>query len=339
MLKPSFEAPKAPIGFFKSLWKGVEAVNSHLWLLVIPVVLDLFLWLGPRVSVAGVLYPWVAMMETALRSVQSDASFLVPLRQFVADFNLFKLLANLPLFPPSVMADRMPTQSPLGVPTSIQVQDPLVALVFAAALVAGSLVLGALYWAIAGESLADRRRNARDFVRRVAQTAVAVLALILLFALIMVSGVFLSLVVSGLIGLFWLEGSLFLLQLFVFGFIGLLFWATLFFVFAPHGTVLFQDGIGRAIWNSVETSRWIYPLSMWIPILYLILNMFALQVWALPDQTDWLCLLGVLGNAYTGSVLVMASLVYYQDKRRWIDEVRTLIQSQRAATVPPATSA
>jgi hypothetical protein len=338
MLKTGIETPKAPIGFLRSLWKGVEAVNAHLWLLLIPVGLDAFLWLGPRLSIAGLAYPWLAMLESTLRSAQNDTSFLIPLRQILADFNLFKLLSNLPLFPPSLMVDYMPTQSPLGAPVIYPVQDSLTALGLTLALVLASLFLGSGYWVMAGAALSGRSIRARDLFLRWLRTVAAVFLLLILSVCILVGGFFLSLMVSSLIGIFWVEGSIFLMQLFLFAFFGLLFWLVLFVVFTPHGIILHQDGILRAVWNSVETSRWIYPLSMWIPILYLILNMLLLGIWSLPAQTDWLCALGVLGNAYTGSVLVMASLIYYQDKRRWIDEVRILIQSHKAESLPPTTS-
>jgi hypothetical protein len=335
MQKISVEPPKAPIGFFKSLWKGVEAVNSHLWLLAIPIVLDIFLWFGPHISVAEVLAPFLQMVESAFRSTQGDPALFAPFREFLVHFNLFAILSNLPLFPPSIMASRIPVQTPLGLPVVLQVQDPLSGSLLLLALFLGSIALGSSYWLIAGRAVADRGWNLQSFAARWIRTVGVMLALFVLLGLLILAFSVFGLIIASVLGVVWLQGSIFITQLLVFGGIGLLFWVVLFMVFSPHGTILYQDGILRAMWNSLETSRWIYPLSMWVPILFLILNMIAVQIWALPAETEWVGLLSILGNAYTGSVLVVASLIYYQDKRRWIEQVRALIQSQKAASVPP----
>jgi hypothetical protein len=335
MQKISAETPKAPIGFFKSLWKGVEAVNSHLWLLFIPVGLDIFLWFGPHVSVAEVLAPFLQTVESAIRSAQGDPSLFAPIRDFFANFNLMAVLSNLPLFPPSIMAARMPVQTPLGLPIVLQVRDPLTGSLLALAIFLGSLGLGSVYWLMAGRAITDRGWSLQSFAARWIRTVGVVFGILILIAILILAILLISLIVVGVLGLVWLEGSIFLMQLLLFGAIGILFWVVLFLVFSPHGTVLYQDGILRAMWNSIETSRWVYPLSMWVPIFFLVLNMVAIQIWALPAENDWLGILSILGNAYTGSVLVVASLIYYRDKRRWIEEVRALIQSQKAATLPP----
>jgi hypothetical protein len=50
MASDQFTSPPPPIGVIESLTSGFELVAGKLPLLIIPVLLDLFLWMGPRVS-------------------------------------------------------------------------------------------------------------------------------------------------------------------------------------------------------------------------------------------------------------------------------------------------
>jgi hypothetical protein len=114
-----------------------------------------------------------------------------------------------------------------------------------------------------------------------------------------------------------------------------LFWIVLFFMFSMHGTVLFRDDLLPAIWNSVNTSRWMYPLSIWIPILLVMVYFLSSAVWSLAPDDSWAGAVGVLGNAYTSSVVVVASMAYYVDKRRWITEVQAYLKARWAEKNPP----
>jgi hypothetical protein len=335
MLKSGIEAPKAPIGFLASLWKGVGAVNSHPVLLLIPVLLDALLWFGPHLSILNIITPALRAMGSAVTSVQADPAILEFLRDYFTGFNLFTFLSFLPLFPPSIMAARMPSATPLGPPINVQISDPAVCIVTAASLVVFSICLGSIYWVAAGSATVEQRWTVREITSRWARTTGNMLVLVISFAIALLVALFVIFTFNQLISLFWPAGAALLIQLFLFAVGGIFFWLVLFMVFTPHGTVLFQDGLLRAIWNSIETARWIYPLSMWIPILMLVLNVIATSIWSLPDEKDWISVLSVLGNAYTSSVLVTASFVYYRDKRRWIGEVRALMQSQRATDTPP----
>ena len=46
----NISAPTPPVGVIESFTVGFETVASRLVLLLLPLVLDLFLWVGPRLS-------------------------------------------------------------------------------------------------------------------------------------------------------------------------------------------------------------------------------------------------------------------------------------------------
>lgn len=335
MDKLTIDGPKMPIGLMASLWKGIEYVNAHLGILVLPVLMDVFLWFGPRLSIVTIaqpLFEWMASKTPADPQAQASVNALIAA---IKDFNLFNLLSLIPLYPPSIMADITPTASPLGTPVVFTIPGWTQFLLLTTGIGLFSMVFGSAYWMTAGWSLKIGAGSFREGVVRWIRTVavVVVLCAAFLFTVIAVGGPLLLFlqevpgisadIKAGIAQVIIILGG------------SLLFWLVLFVMFSVHGTILFGDGVRSAIWNSVNTSRWLYPVSVWIPILLIMLNLLLSMVWSLAPADNWTGAIGVLGNAYTGSVIVTASMVYYIDKRRWVSEVKQYLQSRMAGSMPP----
>ena len=87
------------LGIIEALSAGLDAVLRHPWLFLIPVLLDVFLWVGPRMQ-APALYrsfePTLRQMTTAMTS--SEARFAAQelskaVEQFFTQYNLFAWLS------------------------------------------------------------------------------------------------------------------------------------------------------------------------------------------------------------------------------------------------------
>jgi hypothetical protein len=250
-------------------------------------------------------------------------------------FNLFSLISFIPLFPPSLMADIAPLLNPLGAPAVLPVAGWLEFLLLLGGLPLLSLVFGSAYWVLAGRAVGKGAWTVRECLTRWIRTvAVAVLLGLSFFFVIFAFGIPILFVIWLIAGVSPQIGAI-LGQAFVILGGSFLFWLVLFVMFSVHGTILFGDGILSAVGNSVNTSRWLYPLSIWIPILLIMLYFLSSSIWSLAPVGDWTGALGILGNAYTGSVVVAASMVYYIDKRRWINEVKEYLQTRMAEKIPP----
>ena len=70
MDKIAVDGPKPPIGFLSSLWKGIEFVNAHPGILVVPLIVDAFLWFGPHLSLVSLINPLLDSVNTALAANQ-----------------------------------------------------------------------------------------------------------------------------------------------------------------------------------------------------------------------------------------------------------------------------
>src|SRR6185503_16149438 len=144
-------APPPP-GVIGSLRAGFDTVAGHVWLIVLPLGLDIFLWLGPRLSVDGLLRPFVRYMFLQARRnvdvseldrfLEAQTNFLDVLQKF----NLLSLISKFRTFPigiSSLLAQTMPVNTPLGEQNVVQVSSiPL--------LVGIVLILTMLGWVVGG---------------------------------------------------------------------------------------------------------------------------------------------------------------------------------------------
>jgi hypothetical protein len=334
MEKIAIDGPKAPIGFLSSVWKGIEFVNGHPWIMTVPVFMDAFLWFGPHLSIASLLNPVLASVNLALATSQFNPAVMDTLRQAVGKYNLFSLLSIIPLFPPSLMAGVAPGQTPLGNPVVIPVINWWVCLGVVPVLIALSIGIGSTYWLFAGKAAQPGKWTPRDWLGRWTRAVIVMVLLCGSFLILTLAIAVPVLIIISLVGFISVDIAASLSQLFFFLGGGFLFWILLFFMFSIHGVILCRDGILQSIRNSIITSRWLYPLSIWIPIFLILLQYLTSMVWGLAGDTTWTGAVGILGNAYTSSVVVMASMAYYIDKRRWITEIQSFLQSRGAAPTP-----
>jgi len=145
------EKASHPLGVIGSLAAGFEMIGRNLSLITLPVLLDLLLWLGPRISVAPLLEQLVAFMLSRPSPDPETARQVVQVTQLVGQFaersNLFSLLSAFPLLNvPSLLAQRSPGGvSPLGTAHVLLTSNVLMVMAWAIVLVPIGLVLGFVY--------------------------------------------------------------------------------------------------------------------------------------------------------------------------------------------------
>ena len=149
-VKTKEESPR-PLGVIGSLTAGFEMLGRHLWLITLPVLVDLLLWLGPRISIAPLVEQFAAFLtsrsapDPAMVGQIRQAAHL--LEEFGERSNLLALLSALPLLNvPSLLAQHAPgLSSPLGEPLVMLNANVLIVIAWAVILVPIGLVLGFLY--------------------------------------------------------------------------------------------------------------------------------------------------------------------------------------------------
>lgn len=317
-----------PAGALRSLWMGAETVSSHPALLLIPVAVDLLIWLGPHLSVFPVVTPILAFLSRNATlsglSAQDTQNSMASIIDIAKHLNLVALLAFLPLFPPSLMASAPPLGSPMGSPLSLQIGSVPFYGVAALALGLAGLFLGSLYWVSVGHAVQQEKGTVGGRLNQWLRVSGGVVILgiagaIVVTVLALPAGVLIG--VAGVLSP--LAGQI---AVVIVGGLGL--WMLVFLVFTVHGMVLSGDLPPRAVGKSIEVVRWSYASALSWVLLTAIVLVLTSSIWTLPAEGSWTRLVGVLGNAYTSSALVAGSLIFYRDRRRWVEEMRQYLEQR-----------
>ena len=306
-----------PIGVFSSLSTGFERVASRPVLIIPPLILDLFLWLGPHLGIARLIDSLAAPAIQAGGLVAEQASMIRQIVESAGEsFNLLSALSTIPIGIPSLMAGRMPLENPLGLITRIDMDNPGRVLLMWILLSGIGLVIGALYqyW-IAGAIAPDAELGPGWMA---ALRMVGYGFLVFVGALVAGITVLIAIAVATLILPLLGTGVFFL------GF-ALLFWVAVYLIFTPHGIIRYNQGVFRSMFESFMLVRWnLLPTVGYLAVAlgaYWLLNL----VWEMPNSASWFSLLAVAGHAFVATVLLAGSYAFYQGRRDW------LVASRQAA--------
>ncbi len=308
----------APPRLLPTLIKGFNTVAGQVHLILLPVLIDLFLWLGPKLRIHDLLVP-VMNSITANMIRLAPADMLETVRTATAIYtemlehlNLFAAIRTIPVGVPSLMARLGEITSPLQL--SWVFETPSLRLGIAA--IGGLLMLGFFLGTIYFNSLARFSQlepanfNWKKLFSQYAQTLVFFLILVgLLIAvsipmLILIS--VLSLISAGL--------AQFFLMLIVF----LALWLVLPLVFSPHGIFALDQKVVPSMLLSLRMVRFYLPGTSLFILFSILISEGLNMVWTLPGTDSWLMVLGISGHAFIVTALLAASFLYYRDGIKWM---------------------
>lgn len=327
---------KPPMGVLAALATGFDRTAATPWLLLPPIALDLFLWLGPALRVSGLVR---AVTGTLVPPPGADASMLEQvrlLRQMLTDLgehlNLFAALSSLPVGIPSLMASRMPADSPVGGMLRLEVSNPMAVGGLLCLLTLVGLGLGSFYHRWAARQVAQRDDlplGIRVWPQVVVLTLIAWALAILTLAATLLA---VSLVALLLPSQTWLA-----LLMALAGF-SLLFWLGVYLVFSPHGIVRYGLGALRAMAESIQVVRWNLLGTTVFVGLAIGITWLTNWVWNLPGEDSWYSLLAVVGHSFVSVTLLVGSYAFYQSRREWMLRLRSLMAAEVATPTPPSTA-
>jgi hypothetical protein len=309
-----------PTGVIETLSAGYAAVNRQPWVLLLPVLLNVFLWLGPHVSYSPLVGPVVTTATEWTRDVALGPRRPVPEAESLSGPELDQARQWLIARSDDVNGFEALVWSPLGLPNvpSLSTASDEVAfvngwgdgVVLLVACIALGLLLGG--WFYGGLAVASQNESGGPLTagRRVPRAVVDVIGLV---AVLLGVSVLLGLPVVLLIGFTALVsppvavlGSVLLL-------VGLLY-ASVHLFFSVAAIFVSSAGPLMAIQRSVGTvRRHLWPSIALIVLTWLILAGMG-RVWDLLASSvpsPFGVLLGILGNAYVASGLIAAGMVFY----------------------------
>lgn len=325
------EALPPPPGVIGSLKAGFDVVSTHILAILLPLVLDLFLWFGPRLSLERLVNS--SMAET-LRLMRQSGGFSVDdLQRFIkfnaqiseqsGQINLFGVLRTFPIGIPSLMVDKMPIVNPLGTPDVLQISSYAGWLGWLVLLTLLGWVGGGLYFRWVSEAALGKSEADILPARAVVQTfLLSILWLLMLFIVL----VPLSLV---FILLYLISPSLMQIGILVLTLFSV--WVIVPLFFTPHGIFARRQNALISILTSLRMARFTLPTSSMFILSVFLLSQGLNYLWKVPPADSWMMLVGIAGHAFITTSLLAASFVYYHDMNIWLESVFEKLQQQASA--------
>lgn len=290
---------------------GYRVLNRRLWVLLIPIALDLYLWWGARLSLAPFLDNLRAVLGRAAMLFTTDAREQAQWVASIQHADMRSMLAWLNFVP--VLLPELLTQTEastavwyvrglLGVVVAVLVVNLL-------ALLCSSLFLNLIAGALRNDQF---RLKALGWAVLVAAGAIAGYVLVLLG-------------ISTLLGLPFLVLSVVLVAtlpalapLIGLGWYVVLFWVYIYTGFAVEAIMLSRVGPLQAIYNSVNLVRRNLMSTLGLLLISFIVVAGLNVIWRSMATSTWGLTLAIVASAYVSSGLVAARLVFYRERMaRW----------------------
>ena len=292
-----------------SIWAtiaaGFDVTAKHFWLILIPVLLDSFLWLGPRLSIRLLLERLVVFWQqesAAVSGLNVDTLMALAPRT-----NLLTSLSVPVVGVPALMVGLTPEKTPL--PTTLIELDNggLVFVLFVLFSVLG-LLLTAVYMTLTASVI--RQTPVRQALGKLVVNWLKLMGLIvtlLIFAMmvyipVVIVGVLVALVSQGLASVVLLAGPVLIL------------WVAVYLVFAPHGIFVNGRPLGRAMIESLQMMRYFLLSAVTLLLVVILIGQSVDWLLLLADDGSWLTWFGIWGHAFVSTALLAATFIFYRDR-------------------------
>jgi hypothetical protein len=334
------------LSIIHSLSSGFDTITKRIWLIFIPVLLDLYLWIGPRLSISELVKRALHLAALPPSASPEERLALAEigglLEQASQHFNAFSFLIIRKLDMPSLISPN-PWLETLGITLNIsslvtfqapeasflsqplpviEVQSESVFLGLYIFLSLMGMLVGCSYLGLIAQEVRDNQVNVAYVLQRVWiwWARVVMIALLILIGLLML-GVPL-LVIIALINL--LSGNLAQLMgnFLIVSFLWLGIWLYIYLFFLVNALILNDTGILRAVWNSFSVVRRNFWSTIGLMLLIGLIGAGFSIIWRMLSTSPWGTLFAIVGNAYIGSGLAAASFTFYRDRYvAWQEEL------------------
>lgn len=325
-----------PLGVIDALSAGISVVAQHPWLLLLPILFDLFLWLGPRLAldpsliqaITAPLDPQAANVASLPASLTTDLGlFYDTLQSQLQGANLWSFLILPLLFWPTLV-----TSGPAGALDGSLHIDQIATVLL---LVVGLSLLGLwlnmvwLQWvarSVEGQKwLPDLARVPLQALRQGLRFLGAILLLLFAFMAVMLP---LSFVVA-LITLFAPGIGAALGSLLTIGATWLTLWVGMHFYFTAGALVLDGAGILQALGNSGRIVRTFFWSAFGFIVLSTLLSAGFQLIWLQLSETSAGRATSIVGNAALGTAIAAAMFIFYRDRVRFVANSQPAVSAQK----------
>ena len=306
-----------PPGIINSLKVGFDIIATHITAIFLPLLLNLFLWLGPRLRMDALFNSMKADVLAIWRSggiPAEDIQRAMDLyEKTIPRINLFWIFHTIPIGISSMFLPQKISQTPLGDPAILQVSaTSLLSWIFF--LILFGWIGGGMYFrSVAWLSMQNQDVPPMSVSHAIVQTILLSISWVVLFFLIGVP-IFLALAVV-------LQFSATVANLLILLLCFVSMWVIVPLFFWPHGVFIKQQNVIAAILSSVQLVRFTLPTSSLFVLMVFLLTFGLNFLWSIPSEDSWMMLLGIFGQSFVATALLAASFVYYRDMTLWLQTV------------------
>jgi hypothetical protein len=297
-------------GVLATISAGFDLTARHLWLLLIPAILDTFYWLGPRLR-------FQTLIEQLLDMLPAEAEVL-DLASQLADVapqtNLFTTLTVQLIGVPALMAGLAPEMTPLAT-QNLEVNNWPDWFGLFMIFNVGGLFLTALFYTMIALAVSKQtpemiQLTGGQWGKRFLSSWLRLIGLALIF-LFIVMVLYIPLIFVGTI-LFLINGTLGSIALLVGPF--LIAWIVIVLSMAPYGIIFYGRPLLRAVVESVRMVQAYLPSILYL--LFTVMLIGALLDWLLfaVENGTWLTMVNIIGHAFVSTALVAAVFIFYRDR-------------------------
>lgn len=317
--------PSRPKSIFACLSEGFDVVASHPALMLPPLLLDVFLWLGPRLAL-----PFSATdLADLWTSLGTQEVSLSELQKFWEHYNAFYVLSAGPGFGiPSLVVHKMPWAAPLPRATWVLSPDLISLLVWGALFLVG-LVLATGYLYLIAQTIRGLISPPLPAMPPLPRLVFYMMGLIARLLPFILGGLGLTAwISSGAVPS--VLGACLMVAL---TFVGLYLVAHLILAVPP--LFLQRKRPAEALQDAVLLMRVDFLEIMALYGLIFVLYEGLNALWMMPADTSWLLLVGLGGHAFIVTGLTATLFVFYVERLAYVRALQeALANANRQVHVP-----
>jgi hypothetical protein len=318
-----------PPRLIASITDGFNIVANRIYLILFPLLLDTFLWLGPHLRIKHLLEPIIVDMPTEIPEMATPE--IIEFTKWSKELwgillEHFNLVSSVNVFPvgiPSLMAGLSPIKTPFGTPYLFEIGSFLQVFLLWGLLSVVGIILGSLYF-----DAISRATGENSSIFSVSQASTSILQIfvftllcflfILLFSIPILLVILLLSVISAALG----QIALICITL-------LAIWLIMPLVFSPHGVFVNHEPIYTSISTSIRLVRNYLPGTGMFILTALLLYQGLNLLWETAPDSSWMSFVGILGHAFISTGLIASSFVYYRKGITWMESRQhpTAVQS------------
>ncbi len=307
------------MGLIDTLSAGFDRTAKRLWLILIPVLLDLGVWLGPRLSLNGLMQSAIRLLPDGTELGTQYAQAIELSRSWLAEVgqttNLLTLLSMRVLGLPGLSGSLVPPAAPATmIQRTIDIQSGLAALGVMLLLLFLGLLVGCGTLSLMAADARDGQLSP-GYALGVAWRSWVRLTFLLSGTAVLVFGVVVGAsMIAGLIGVVSMQLAAWILTFLAWTLIILSIYGGLLFYFTSRAVILDDKGLLSSMRSALHVLQRNLMASLGFILIVNLLHVGLLYIWRLLAVNTIGMIAAIVGNAYVNTGLVMASFIFYRER-------------------------